>query len=229
LLPLFPASRTHFIGFLQGAELAAVYASADYFVYASVSETFGQVYLEAMSSGTPIIAAEGQQMKEFFVNGKHGYTWQPGSVSGAIEAYKKTKNDREAIAEECRKSALNHSWDAAANQIADVYKSLVPKTKHSTDERSFFYLRKSLSSVYYLSIWLFEMILVLLFMVPFMKVSKPVNNEIDGSNNKKTKIISDNRSNKNNLDNNNNHKITNNNNNNSNGSIVFRSKQNDQR
>ena len=69
LEPLFPPEQTHFIGFLQGEELAAAYASADFFVYASVSETFGQVYLEAMSSGIPIVAAEGQQMKEFFING----------------------------------------------------------------------------------------------------------------------------------------------------------------
>lgn len=69
LEPLFPPDRTHFMGFLQGEELAAAYASADYFVYASVSETFGQVYLEAMSSGIPIVAAEGNQMKEFFING----------------------------------------------------------------------------------------------------------------------------------------------------------------
>lgn len=34
------------------------------------------VYLEAMSSGTPIVAAEGKQMKEFFINGIHGYTWK---------------------------------------------------------------------------------------------------------------------------------------------------------
>lgn len=69
LEPLFPPEQSHFIGFLQGEELASAYASADYFVYASVSETFGQVYLEAMSSGIPIVAAEGKQMKEFFING----------------------------------------------------------------------------------------------------------------------------------------------------------------
>lgn len=46
LEPLFPSDRTYFIGFLQGEDLAAAYASADYFVYASLSETFGQVYLE---------------------------------------------------------------------------------------------------------------------------------------------------------------------------------------
>jgi sulfoquinovosyltransferase len=59
LEPLFPRNQAYFMGFLQGEELASAYASADFFVYASVSETFGQVYLEAMSSGTPVVAAKG--------------------------------------------------------------------------------------------------------------------------------------------------------------------------
>lgn len=71
LEPLFPPNQSYFMGFLQGEELASAYASADYFVYASVSETFGQVYLEAMSSGIPVVAAEGKQMKEFFIKGKN--------------------------------------------------------------------------------------------------------------------------------------------------------------
>lgn len=58
LRPIFPEEQTNFMGFMQGDELAAAYASADYFVYASVSETFGQVYLESMSSGVPVVAAE---------------------------------------------------------------------------------------------------------------------------------------------------------------------------
>jgi sulfoquinovosyltransferase len=58
LFPLFPESQTYFIGFLEGIELASAYASADYFIYSSISETFGQVYLEAMSSSLPIVAAE---------------------------------------------------------------------------------------------------------------------------------------------------------------------------
>jgi sulfoquinovosyltransferase len=61
LEPLFPSNQAYFMGFLQGEELASAYASADFFVYASVSETFGQVYLEAMSSGTPVVAAKGMK------------------------------------------------------------------------------------------------------------------------------------------------------------------------
>ena len=49
-----------FLGWLSGTELARVYASADVFMFASRTDTFGQVVLEAQASGLPVIAvAEG--------------------------------------------------------------------------------------------------------------------------------------------------------------------------
>ena len=44
----------HFLGELQGAALSAAYASADAFVFPSLSDTFGLVLLEALASGLPI-------------------------------------------------------------------------------------------------------------------------------------------------------------------------------
>ncbi|MBA2766776.1 MAG: glycosyltransferase, partial [Solirubrobacterales bacterium] len=49
-----------FLGWLEGDALARAYASADLFLFASRTDTFGQVLLEAQASGTPVIAvAEG--------------------------------------------------------------------------------------------------------------------------------------------------------------------------
>ena len=45
-----------FTGTLTGEALAAMYASADLFVFPSQTETFGQVIQEAMASGLPVIA-----------------------------------------------------------------------------------------------------------------------------------------------------------------------------
>lgn len=171
LEPLFPPNQTHFMGFLQGEELASAYASADYFVYASVSETFGQVYLEAMSSGIPIVAAEGNQMKEFFINGIHGYTWKPDDIESACRALENAIKDRNILSQNCRSNALNHSWNSAANQIAEVYKSAesLDKEKSSGLAR----LKHFLRGVYYFFLWVYLILLVLVFMVPFMKVAKP--------------------------------------------------------
>ena len=154
LEPLFPPDRAYFMGFLQGEELASAYASADYFVYASVSETFGQVYLEAMSSGVPVVSAEGKQMKEFFVNGVHGFTWKPNDLESAVKALSNAINNREILAQNCRSNALNHSWSLAANQIADIYSSI---SKKKTKQVSKFkrICEIAWKSVYYLSIWLY--------------------------------------------------------------------------
>lgn len=54
---LAPAG-TFFAGMLSGAALAAFYASADAFAFASDTETFGNVLLEAMASGVPVVAPD---------------------------------------------------------------------------------------------------------------------------------------------------------------------------
>ena len=54
------ASHATFLGWLEGEELARAYASADLFLFASRTDTFGQVLLEAQASGLPVVAvAEG--------------------------------------------------------------------------------------------------------------------------------------------------------------------------
>ena len=46
------------LGWLDGDSLAAAYASADIFCFASVTDTFGQVVLEAQASGLAVLAAD---------------------------------------------------------------------------------------------------------------------------------------------------------------------------
>jgi glycosyltransferase involved in cell wall biosynthesis len=167
LKPLFPPDQTHFMGFLQGEELASAYASADLFVYASMSETFGQVYLEAMSCGVPVVAAEGSQMKEFFKNGVHGYTWKSNDLNEAYKAVEKAICEREILANNCRLNALNHSWDCPANQISILYCQF-ESYKQQKD-----CLRVMYRTLKYFGLWVY-IIILLLTMAPFVKVIKPV-------------------------------------------------------
>ena len=47
-----------FTGYLDGEDLAAVYASSDLFVFPSTTDTFGNVVLEAQASGIPVIVTD---------------------------------------------------------------------------------------------------------------------------------------------------------------------------
>ena len=54
---IFENTKTNFIGYLSGDELASAYASGDIFLFPSSTETLGLVLLEAMAAGCPVIGA----------------------------------------------------------------------------------------------------------------------------------------------------------------------------
>lgn len=61
-----------FAGTRRGEELAAHYASADVFLFPSLTETFGNVVLEAMASGLPVVAFDRAAAQEHIANGISG-------------------------------------------------------------------------------------------------------------------------------------------------------------
>jgi glycosyltransferase involved in cell wall biosynthesis len=63
----------HFTGFLDPETLAAHYASADLFLYPSLTETFGNVVLEAMASGLPVVAFNYAAAARFIRHGENGW------------------------------------------------------------------------------------------------------------------------------------------------------------
>lgn len=173
LEPIFPKDRVHFFGYLGGEELASAYASADYFIYASVSETFGQVYLEAMASGTPVIAAEGGQLKEFFIIGEHGYLWKPDSLDSAEQAIRSAMKNREYLSGKARQQALKHSWDSASEQLNGIYYHACREHQKKQGRQERFFLTYVCRIFYYGMTWLLCMVLALGLMAPFVKVSSP--------------------------------------------------------
>jgi glycosyltransferase involved in cell wall biosynthesis len=75
-----------FMGVRQGEALAASYASADLFLFPSLTETFGNVTLEALASGLPVVAFDCAAAAEHVRPGAGGLLVPPGDEAGFEEA-----------------------------------------------------------------------------------------------------------------------------------------------
>ena len=126
---IFENTKTNFIGYLSGEELASAYASGDIFLFPSSTETLGFVLLEAMASGCPVIGANKGGIPDIISDGINGCLYDPDEEDNGeqslIEATKKIlKNDtkREIMRKEARKEAEKWDWNQATLQLQNFYK-----------------------------------------------------------------------------------------------------------
>jgi glycosyltransferase involved in cell wall biosynthesis len=75
-----------FAGVQRGHALAAYFASADLFPFPSLSETFGNVILEALAAGLPVVAYNEGAAREHLDNGINGYRVESGDAAEFIAA-----------------------------------------------------------------------------------------------------------------------------------------------
>nr|GME15426.1 sulfoquinovosyl transferase SQD2-like [Ipomoea batatas] len=120
---MFSGMPAVFTGMLQGEELSQAYASGDVFVMPSESETLGQVVLEAMSSGLPVVAARAGGIPEIISDdqqGKIGYLFNPGDLDDCLRKLKPLLWDpelRETIGKAARDEVEKYDWKAATKKI----------------------------------------------------------------------------------------------------------------
>ena len=119
-----------FAGYLEGKELSAAYSSADIFVFPSRVETLGNVVLEALASGLPVVgAAEGGTL-ENVRDGVNGVLCRPGDPESFAEGIARLASDprlREELSREARAWAKSRSWDAAFEPLIRGYEELASR------------------------------------------------------------------------------------------------------
>ncbi len=125
----FAGTRTHFVGYLEGLELASAYACADTFIFPSQSETLGLVLLEAMASGCPVVAVNSGGIPDIVSDGFNGFLFSPNDPKSAIEACRKILNlsesQKELLRTQAREEAEKWSWAAATIQLKTYYQSVL--------------------------------------------------------------------------------------------------------
>src|SRR5690606_2840235 len=98
-----------FCGVRRDAELAEHYASGDLFVFPSLSETFGNVVLEALASGLAVAAFDQAAAAQHIRHGHNGALAMPGDETAFIDAACELLEDQERL----RSLRLNARWHAS--------------------------------------------------------------------------------------------------------------------
>ena len=115
-------SRVHFPGFVDDADLPALYSAADLFVYVSLYEGFGLPLLEAMACGTPVIGANTSSLPE--VIGEAGLQVDPRDVDAIAQAVKQLIGPAE-MRERCSAAGIERArsftWENAARELLAIY------------------------------------------------------------------------------------------------------------
>ena len=128
----FAGTRTYFAGYLMGAELASAYASADVFFMPSRTETLGLVVLEAMASGTPVVAAAEGGLLDLVRDGVTGHLCPYGDQTASIAAIQKLLLDpvhHERMSHAARLDAKQWNWAAATRQLEGYYRTILKRER----------------------------------------------------------------------------------------------------
>jgi glycosyltransferase involved in cell wall biosynthesis len=109
-----------FVGAKYGSDLAAHYASADIFLFPSMSETYGNVTVEALASGLAVIAYRYAAAAEHIVNGENGITVPFGdreAFIGAAIGLVSQREHRARMREAARASMVRIDWDHIVSEF----------------------------------------------------------------------------------------------------------------
>ncbi|MGD9003309.1 MAG: glycosyltransferase [Desulfobacterales bacterium] len=120
-----------FTGYLKGDDLPTVYASCDFFIYPSTTDSFGQAVLEAQASGLPVIVTDRGGPQENIVAGKTGLSIKGDDIDSIVDALHflianptaaqaMGRAARQYMEERFFDGGFHHSWEMYAAAPDDV-------------------------------------------------------------------------------------------------------------
>ncbi|MCY4022969.1 MAG: glycosyltransferase family 1 protein [Anaerolineaceae bacterium] len=115
--------RVHLTGFVDDADLPALYSAAEVFAFPSLYEGFGLPVLEAMACGTPVVTSDLSSLPE--VAGDAALLTDPLDVEALADALRRLISDsqlRQQLIRAGQTRAGQFTWRRAALQLLDVYR-----------------------------------------------------------------------------------------------------------
>ncbi len=120
-------NRVQFSGFIPHAEMPKYLRVSDIFIRPSLSEGFGNSFIEAMAAGIPVIATPVGGIVDFLVDGETGLFCEvknPKSIAQKVEKLIKDKESREYIVKNARKMVEEkYGWGKIAGEIKEIFYS----------------------------------------------------------------------------------------------------------
>jgi glycosyltransferase involved in cell wall biosynthesis len=124
--------QAHFTGFLNEDRLPTAYASGDLFVFPSVTETFGNVTVEAMASGLPAICVAAGGARDIVTPESNGILTpiaDPKSFARAIDRLVKQPELRLKLSKGALETAALYDWENTIKRYREVYKNAINNRK----------------------------------------------------------------------------------------------------
>lgn len=120
--------RVEMLGGMSQDELRAVYDSHGIFLFPSYFEGFGKAFLEAMSRGLVVIAADNGGMRDVIADGLTGYKCQTGDAQAMADVALRVSDDFQLatrISTDAAASAANYTWQRFGLAARRFYEDLI--------------------------------------------------------------------------------------------------------
>lgn len=123
--------QAYFMGMCTHAQLAPIYASADVFVFPSLTETFGNVTLEALACGTPVVAFDCAAAGTLIESGRNGWLIETENETRFIEAVSRAALDAQtlqAMRDQTAQSVQALAWSSIAEAAEGVFRRVIAQS-----------------------------------------------------------------------------------------------------
>lgn len=126
------AERVTFVGKVSFEEIPNYFKAADFFAFASVTETQGLVTLEAMAAGLPVVAVDASGTRDILEDGKQGFLTEndPKALAKAIIKLSKDSDLMGKFKSAALKTSRTYDNNRLARKMVKVYEKAIDDRKN---------------------------------------------------------------------------------------------------